>query len=297
MLRDREFSRLSEPVYKVGFSTDFEKRARAYPKNSEIFVVQRVQQENARKAESMLLAALRSQPSIIQRTDIGREYFEGPIAFLQNIFSNVANLFCVGPDEHWVDPRECKDEAVAMEEDVEEEAPATDTPAANTTPKAHEIPKPTKNDTLGWVLLFLEELESENGSLKDRTVSIKDLRDQFAVFVNKNGCSEIPVLTTFLQCIHRLTPAKENFGMLTFTGDRGGKSLKEFLEDRCIFGSNLAVSSVLLLQEFNRENPKIPISAKALAKKMDASGFQKKNKRLNGGDPTPCFAGLDLKSR
>jgi P4 family phage/plasmid primase-like protien len=71
-------------------------------------------------------------------------------------------------------------------------------------------------------------------------------------------------------------------------------TVASFIGDRCRVDETLAVSSVLFLQEFNRENPKAMLSAKAMAKKMEEKGFQKKYKRLHGGAPVPCYFGLDF---
>ncbi len=84
LIREREFIRLNEPVYKLGKTTqDGLKRSAQYPKGSSIEIHLRV--NNCHAAETELLKYFRS--TFIARTDFGAEYFEGDVqAMLVEIF-------------------------------------------------------------------------------------------------------------------------------------------------------------------------------------------------------------------
>lgn len=73
LIREREFVRLGESVYKIGRSKNFEKRFESYPKNSEILCCTFTKDQF--RAERTLISLFDSL--FDQRSDIGREYFEG----------------------------------------------------------------------------------------------------------------------------------------------------------------------------------------------------------------------------
>ena len=74
MIQEREFINTSEPVYKVGKTTQtVNKRLICYPKGSELLFTLKV--SDCHSSETGLLAALRA--NFKERKDIGREYFEG----------------------------------------------------------------------------------------------------------------------------------------------------------------------------------------------------------------------------
>ena len=79
LIREREFIRLNEPVYKLGKTTqDGLKRSAQYPKGSSIEIHLRT--NNCHAAETELLKYFRS--SFIARTDFGAEYFEGDVQMM-----------------------------------------------------------------------------------------------------------------------------------------------------------------------------------------------------------------------
>ena len=87
MIREREFCRLEENVYKIGRSYHFEKRFSSYPKGSEIISCVFVQDQY--KEERNLIREFDGK--FIQRSDIGREYYEGDRQEMIRCFLRFAN--------------------------------------------------------------------------------------------------------------------------------------------------------------------------------------------------------------
>jgi hypothetical protein len=87
MIREREFIRTNENIYKVGKTTqDIHKRLCKYPKNSELILVMKF--DNCHKAVKELLKLARSECK--QRRDIGIEYFESDEKSLMKLFSRIS---------------------------------------------------------------------------------------------------------------------------------------------------------------------------------------------------------------
>ena len=78
LLKEREHVRCGDDgavVCKVGFTTDFVTRMRAYPDSSTIILTVSVRRESVRQAARLVLGAF--ERCFKQRNDIGDEYFEG----------------------------------------------------------------------------------------------------------------------------------------------------------------------------------------------------------------------------
>lgn len=73
MIREREFVRLEEPVYKIGKSLNFERRFQSYPKDSQIVAC--VQVPNHDAEEKALIKVF--DECFTQMPDYGREYYKG----------------------------------------------------------------------------------------------------------------------------------------------------------------------------------------------------------------------------
>ncbi len=79
IVQTREFVRLGEPVYKTGRTDDWLLRIKNYPKGSELVYFQQWRiagHDSLVAAETALLHALRSHPDVLERRDIGAEYFQ-----------------------------------------------------------------------------------------------------------------------------------------------------------------------------------------------------------------------------
>lgn len=94
-------------VFKIGFSQNFAQRLRGYPKGT--IVVNVVNVVDCRTAERSLLAAFRHR--FKQRSDIGREYFEGALEDVRILFDSVSATFGQSPpmsvNEHLHEASSC----------------------------------------------------------------------------------------------------------------------------------------------------------------------------------------------
>ncbi len=85
LIRIRENKRLEENVYKLGKSTGVSNRMNSYPKGSEIYLIMAVY--DCTKYEQLLMTKFKSL--FKQRTDYGREYFEGDIHIMMKEFNGI----------------------------------------------------------------------------------------------------------------------------------------------------------------------------------------------------------------
>lgn len=86
MLREREFIKTGEQIYKVGKTTkDLFKRFSQYPKQSELLMGNRV--NDCHKSEEALLKVMRAE--FTSRRDIGSEYFEGEEKLMKRVFLQI----------------------------------------------------------------------------------------------------------------------------------------------------------------------------------------------------------------
>lgn len=88
LLREREFLRLNENVYKIG-KTEQEPNNRlgGYPKGTEVILF--INTNNCNEMETKLIYIF--QNIFKQRTDIGKEYFEGDKDYMVKIICDVIN--------------------------------------------------------------------------------------------------------------------------------------------------------------------------------------------------------------
>jgi hypothetical protein len=78
LIREREFIRMNEPIFKLGRSSNIKNRCGSYPKNSEIIII--LQVGDSVQVEKELLKQFKQLFS--QRRDIGDEYFAGDKAHM-----------------------------------------------------------------------------------------------------------------------------------------------------------------------------------------------------------------------
>lgn len=89
LLREREFIKLNEYVYKIGKSKqEFGKRLNDYPKDSEVLLTIKV--VNCDITEQIIISKFKD--SFKHRDDIGAEYFEGDIKEMMQIIFNIGIL-------------------------------------------------------------------------------------------------------------------------------------------------------------------------------------------------------------
>lgn len=91
LLQEREFINKNENVYKIGMTRhEPNKRLSKYPKNSQLFLAVACKNENTCDIENELINKFKNMSQIVQRNDIGNEYFQGNINLMMNeIFSTV----------------------------------------------------------------------------------------------------------------------------------------------------------------------------------------------------------------
>ena len=80
IIKEREFVISKENVYKLGMSKNVKNRMSDYPKGSQIKDITAV--INAKKSEEDLLDIFKKM--FLQRTDIGKEYFQGDLQCMRN---------------------------------------------------------------------------------------------------------------------------------------------------------------------------------------------------------------------
>lgn len=82
IIKEREFIKLNENIYKIGRTKDIIKRYKQYPKNS--IIIYSVMLKKYHELEKKWLMNLNQNKNIINRNDIGREYFEGDYIIIIN---------------------------------------------------------------------------------------------------------------------------------------------------------------------------------------------------------------------
>jgi hypothetical protein len=146
LLKEREHIRCNDTVYKVGFTTDFGSRMRAYPNGSAVIISLRIQRNAGRQAERLALAAF--ERCFTHRRDIGAEYFDGDVVDMAAMLISVASRFVCAPEDDASDDADDAGDAAgddagddagdtpsSTEESVDESSsPAAPSPAAPAPP-------------------------------------------------------------------------------------------------------------------------------------------------------------------
>lgn len=89
LLREREFIKSSENIYKIGYTNQHpNKRFNGYPRDSELLLLEKIC--NANIYEKLLIKKFKYE--FINRRDIGAEYFEGNKNYMCNIILKVCNI-------------------------------------------------------------------------------------------------------------------------------------------------------------------------------------------------------------
>jgi hypothetical protein len=122
IIREREFRRMKEPVWKPGRTEHetIQKRFGQYPNGSELIFAARV--SDAVAAEKDLMQLLVAHRSLIHRKDIGREYFEGELDVVYGIASMVCARYIQAADwddENEDDSNESDDTTMDVDDDID----------------------------------------------------------------------------------------------------------------------------------------------------------------------------------
>lgn len=84
LLQEREFIKTKEPVYKIGRTNQIKSRFHQYPNGTQL--IRFVKVTDQKKSERKLICVFKEL--FKHRTDIGSEYFEGPLHQIINAFEN-----------------------------------------------------------------------------------------------------------------------------------------------------------------------------------------------------------------
>jgi hypothetical protein len=87
LLREREFLKSGEEIYKVGKTINYQRRFNSYPKHSHIICL--MSTDFMSLIENKMLKKLRKNTKLKNRKDIGREYFEGDVNIIKKILCRV----------------------------------------------------------------------------------------------------------------------------------------------------------------------------------------------------------------
>ena len=93
LIREREFIRTSENIYKLGKTTQVpNSRLQGYPKKSEVLLF--IDVLDCHKTEKVLISEFDER--FTHRFDIGREYYEGDLNLMKRTFFEVTGRDFIG---------------------------------------------------------------------------------------------------------------------------------------------------------------------------------------------------------
>jgi len=96
LIREREFIRLDEHIYKLGKTTQLpNSRLQGYPKSSQVVLF--IDVFDCHKTEKKLISAFDNL--FTHRKDIGREYYEGDLNAMKRTFFNIIDSEFAEPYE------------------------------------------------------------------------------------------------------------------------------------------------------------------------------------------------------
>lgn len=87
IIKTRESIRMNEDIYKIGCTSDIIRRYKQYPKGSRIFYT--IINNNYKNVEKKWIKILNNNKFLINRKDMGKEYYEGDYKELINELSNI----------------------------------------------------------------------------------------------------------------------------------------------------------------------------------------------------------------
>ena len=202
LLREREFRRLDEPVWKPGRTVNIANRMRQYPKGSELILALQVHDAVAVEREIMKLLA--AHPEIRRRTDIGAEYFEGPFEVVQGIML----MMCArhGTPRSWKEDEDVGKEEI--KECVEEEEAEEEVKDTNDSEQA-SVGSPTDSNVMDEQVDVIDSKNDNIGNADDDEQDALDADRAVLQFVRdlreRLSCVKLPpeeVLLLFKGWLH-----------------------------------------------------------------------------------------------
>jgi len=272
LLCEREFIASGEPIYKLGRTKNVVTRFSQYPKGSEFWAFHRVDQVN--ETEYHLLKLFRE--IYIQRTDIGREYFEGDVnlmmqTLLQTLQQTLLQKIMRTPIDHINEPIEV--------------IPATYT-IQDPTNVVIEFVETMRDEFSNQILKSREVYEQlcewiEEKRYKVKISHCKFTRELMLSFKVHHGVHRFPQGLTRALYFPDLTPPTPELNTLLM-----------FLEARCIASKKHSIPCAEFLEEYNI------FSGKDWGRKQMKNAMEKHKyvvKVVNvQGKSTRCFAGLGM---
>jgi hypothetical protein len=172
IIREREFRRLKEPVWKPGMTEHetIQKRFGQYPNGSELIFAARV--SDAVAAEKELMKLLAAHGGLIHRKDIGREYFEGELDVVYGIASMVCARYIKAADlEDETDSNQSEDTMMDVDE------------VTNDASEASEASEPKTSTPLDSHLAVIKFVDDHRDVLNRATMTVVEVHDMFKKWV------------------------------------------------------------------------------------------------------------------
>lgn len=308
VVHEREFVRSGEPVFKPGRTGDLWGRLKGYPKGTMLVTFRHcaVSESKLVELETGLLAELMRNPRLRQRTDFGREYFEGDV---EEVVSVVFEYLAA----HKV-PFVAAGSLGGAADDVEDGSGA---PEASGTPDASDAPK--EADAQPALVLMepaaavKEFVEARQAGLASRRVLSREVFAEFQEFARTQGM-QVPVEhSQFTKCLCVLTGARsvtsrsglivERYIEFPSMGVPLEALVTEFVGERCVLRPGALLPAPKLCEALGgwiseRHPAEPPMAHAALMRTMKALGFERSKSALRcRGYPSAvhCFSGISMK--
>jgi hypothetical protein len=182
IIREREFRRFGEPVWKPG-RTEYEsiqKRFGQYPKGSELIFAARV--SDAVTAEKELKQLLASHRGLIHRKDIGREYFEGELDVIYGIASMVCARYIKAAD--WEEGEENENENKSDSNQSEDTLMDVDDAEESITSSDVEVSEPVQDPPLDSHMAIIQFVSDHRQTLNRANMTVADVYRLFKLWLD-----------------------------------------------------------------------------------------------------------------
>ncbi len=221
-IKEREFVRLQEDVWKIGRTTNWAQRYAQYPKGSVIMAMIAV--HDCKVAEDELIKGFRRR--LIARPDIGREYFQGESHVVGMLFCNIAsqficdNISTINHDTSTVAESlsTCSHEDDNDTDSLEQSEPQDPTTSGSTSTAVEAIHGVTNDFDLN----LFKYVSDQRAELEAGPIKLTIFYDGFVEWVRRHPCMARERRAsgegTMMQAV---TSLKKQFGVATETSEEG----------------------------------------------------------------------------